>query len=159
MLANRSILKCNTPDPHRVDNDGSWEPLGYPYQLPCGVYHQSTTLYTTVLMHQSTTLYAEVLTNQSYELCGGVYHQCTTTYAAVLTRQCSTSYAEVSYTEALRMLQLLCQGCENTLWCLHQCCGILRCLLLASKPMLYGGVYYFSAEVLQPEVSDSTEGC
>ena len=28
-----------------------------------------------------------------------------------------------------------------------------RCLLLASKPISYRGVYYFSTEVLRPEVS------
>ena len=37
--------------------------------------------------------------------------------------------------------------------CLHQSCGMPRCLLLASKPMSYRGVYYFSAEALRPEVS------
>ena len=122
--------------------------------------YQSTTLYAAVSHTKALLLYAEVLANQSYELYGGVYHQCTMTYAAVLTRQCSTSYAEVSYTKALqRMLRLLRQGRENTLRCLHQSCGMLRCLLLASKPMSYRGVYYFIAEVLRLEVSDSAEGC
>ena len=64
----------------------------------------------------------------------GVSHQSSTTL-----------YAEVSYTKALqRMLRLLRQGCENTLWCLHQSCGMPRCLLLASKPKSYGGVYWNS---------------
>ena len=83
--------KCNSPDPHRVDDDGSWEPLGYPYEHRCSVYHQSATLYAAVLMRQSATLYAAVLMRQS-----------TTLHAAVLTRQSATNFAVVFTTKMLR---------------------------------------------------------
>ena len=106
--ANRSIAKCNSTDPHRVDDDGDWEPLGYPYERRYGVYHQSTTQY-----------------------CGA--------YAAKHYSICYGAYAPMH--DSIR--------CGVS----HQSCGMLRCLLLALKPMSYGGVYYFSAEVLRPEVS------
>ena len=43
--------KRNSTDPHRVDDDGDWEPLGYPYELRCGVYHQRAMNYAAVSTH------------------------------------------------------------------------------------------------------------
>ena len=37
--ANRSIAKCNSTDPHRVDDDGGWEPPWLPLRTRCGVRH------------------------------------------------------------------------------------------------------------------------
>ena len=88
--ANRSILKCNSTDPHRVDDDGDWEPHGYPYELRRGVYHQSATL-----------------------RCG-VYHQSATLYAAVLMHQSATKYAAVFHTKALLLYMLRCSRTKAT---------------------------------------------
>ena len=72
--ANRSIAKCNSTDPYRVDDDGGWEPIGYPYKLRCGPYAPKRYEIRCGVSHQSSTaLYAEVLTNQSYEIRRGIY--------------------------------------------------------------------------------------
>ena len=47
--------KCNSTDPHQVDDNSDWEPLGYPYKPFYGVYHQSAMNYTAVSTHQCST--------------------------------------------------------------------------------------------------------
>ena len=85
-----------------IANDGDWEPLGYTYELCCGVYHQSVTLYAAVLMHQSAMNYAAVHIRQSAtNFTAVLMHQSTTNHAAVSTHQCFTIYTAVFHTKAL----------------------------------------------------------
>ena len=100
MPANRSIRNAILPTHTEWMTTAVGSPLGYPYELRCGVYHQSAMNYAAVSTHQCSTdtlrcLRTNVLrirhgvyTPKRYEIRCGVSHQSSTAlYAKVVANQ------------------------------------------------------------------------